>query len=120
MSRKLWLTVTVFAVFLAAVILSIVGLTQGIPVLAIVALVLAALAVVGYNYLVVNPMLLENAKKSARNACEAGQIIDPNLHDRLCGRLAKAPNDTEAADLHRKLIELKDKGDNPAETASES
>ena len=113
MSRRFWLNFTVFAVFLAAVILSVVGLTQGIPALAVVALVLAALAVVGYNYLVVNPMLLENAKKNARNACEAGQIIDPGLHDKLCSRLSKVPDDAEAADLHRKLTELNDKGVKP-------
>lgn len=118
MSRKLWLTVTVFAVFLAAVVLAVVGLTQNIPALAIVALVVAALAVVGYNYLILNPMLLENAKKSARNACEAGEIIDPGLHDRLCSRLAKAPADAEAADLHRKLTELKENADKPG-TAGE-
>ena len=114
MSRRFWLNFVVIAVFLAAVILSIIGLTMNIPALAVVALVLAALAVVGYNYLVVNPMLLENAKKSARHACEAGEIIDPGLHDRLCSRLAKAPADPEAAELHRKLTELKVNGKSPA------
>jgi hypothetical protein len=114
MSRSFWLKFIVFAVFLIAVILSILGLTLNIPALAIVALVLAALAVVGYNYLVVNPMLLENAKKSARDLCEAGQIVDPDLHEKLCSRLAKAPADPEAAELHRKLTDLKANGETPA------
>jgi hypothetical protein len=114
MSRRFWLNFTVFAVFLVAVVLSVIGLTMDIPALAIVALVLAALAVVGYNYLVVNPMLLENAKKSARELCEAGQIVDPGLHDRLCSRLAKAPSDAEAVELHRKLTDLKENAKTPA------
>jgi hypothetical protein len=113
MSRSFWLNFAVFAAFLAAIILSILGLTQGIPALAVVALVLAALAVVGYNYLVVNPMLLENAKQSARELCEAGQIVDPGLHDKLCSRLAKAPADAEAVELHRKLTDLKANGETP-------
>ena len=114
MLRRFWRHITVFAVFLVGVILSIIGLTMNIPALAIVALVLAALAVVGYNYLVVRPVMLENAKKSARELCEAGQIIDPGLHERLCSRLAKAPADAEAAELHRKLTDLKASGETPA------
>ena len=116
MSRRFWFNFTVFAAFLAAIILSILGLTLNLPALAVVALVLAALAVVGYNYLVVNPMLLENAKQSARELCEAGQIVDPKLHDRLCSRLAKAPADSEAAELHRKLTDLKANGETPGTT----
>ncbi len=114
MSRRFWQNLAVFALFLIAIILSILGLTLNLPVLAVVALVLAALAVVGYNYLVVNPMLLENAKKSARELCEAGQIVDPDLHEKLCSRLARAPADPEAAELHRKLTELKANGKTPA------
>jgi hypothetical protein len=109
MSGRFWRTTIVVVVFLAAIILSVLGLTQNIPALTIVALVLAALAVVGFNYLIVNPALLENAKRNARQYCEAGQIIDPGLHDRLCSRLSSAPKDTEAAELHRRLTELKEK-----------
>ena len=114
MSRRFWLNFTVFALFLIAIILSILGLTLNLPALAVVALVLAALAVVGYNYLIVNPMLLENAKKSARELCEAGQIVDPGLHEKLCSRLARAPADPEAAELHRKLTDLKANSQTPA------
>ena len=114
MSRRFWQKFTVFAVFLIAVVLSIVGLTLNIPAMAIVALVLAALAVVGYNYLVVNPMLLDNAKRSARELCEAGQVVDPGLHERLCNRLAKATADPEAAELHRKPTNLKENEKTPA------
>lgn len=120
MSQRFWRTTIVIATIVAAIVLAVVGLTQNIPALAIVALVLAALAVVGYNYLVVNPMLLENAKKSAREYCEAGQIIDPRLHDRLCSRLASAPGDTEAAELHRKLTGLRESGEETAGTNDES
>ncbi len=114
MSRRLWITTLLLLVTLAAIVtLSFIAFIQNIIPLVILVLVFAALAVVAFNYLVVNPALLENAKKSARNYCEAGQIIDPNLHDRLCGRLSSAPNDAEAADLHQKLQELKKK---PAKT----
>jgi hypothetical protein len=113
MLSRPWAISIVSVIFVAAVVLAVVGLTQNMPALAIVALVLAALTVVGFNYLVVNPMMLENAKKSARQYCEAGQIIDPGLHDRLCSRLARAPADAEAAELHRKLNELKENAGKP-------
>jgi hypothetical protein len=119
MLSRPWAISSVAVIFVAAVVLAVVGLVQNIPALAIVALVLAAIAVVGFNYLVVRPILLENAKKSAREYCEAGQIIDPNLHERLCSRLAGAPADAEAADLHRKLNELKANDGKPG-TAGES
>lgn len=115
MSRRLWVTTITLIVALAAIIvLAFIALFETIPTLSVVVLVFTALAVVAFNYLVVNPMLLENAKKSARSYCEAGQILDPKLHDRLCGRLSSAPEDTEAAELHRKLNELKEKGSKTA------
>jgi hypothetical protein len=114
MSRRLWITTLLLLVTLAAIVtLSFIAFIENIVPLAIIVLVFAALAVVAFNYLVVNPALLENAKKSARGYCEAGQIIDPNLHDKLCGRLAAAPNDAEAADLHQKLKELQKKPARP-------
>jgi flagellar biosynthesis component FlhA len=120
MLSRFWRTAIVLVIIVAAIVLAIIGLIQNIPAMAIVALVLAALAVVGYNYLVMNPARLENAKKSAREYCEAGQIIDPNLHEQLCSRLARAPQDSEAADLHHRLIELREKGEKQADTAGEA
>jgi hypothetical protein len=115
MSRRLWITaITLLIAIVAIVVLSFLALLENIPALSVVVLVFVALAVVAFNYLVVNPMLLENAKKSARSYCEAGQILDPKLHDRLCGRLSNAPEDPEAAELHKKLTELKEKSDNKA------
>ena len=58
------------------------------------------LAVVALQYLVVNPALLESAKNSARTYCEAGEIIDPKLNQKLCDRLATAPED-KLRDGHR-------------------
>ena len=112
MSHRLWVTTVVLAVFLAAIIiLSFLALLGNIPALSIVVLVFTAIAVAAFTYLVVNPALLERAKKNARNLCEAGQIIDPGLHDRLCSRLSGATGDLEAAELHKKLTELKKKSD---------
>ena len=112
MSRRLWITtLTLLIAIVAIVVLSFLALLENIPALSVVVLVFVALSVVAFNYLVVNPMLLENAKRSARTYCEAGQILDPKLHDRLCGRLSSAPEDTEARELHRKLNEIKAKAD---------
>jgi hypothetical protein len=108
MSRRLWVTTILLIITLAVIVtLAFIAFFRNIIPLFIVVLVFTALAVVAFNYLVVNPFLLESAKKSARNMCEIGQIIDPKLHDKLCGRLAVAPNDIEAMALHRKLRELK-------------
>ncbi len=110
MSRRLWITALTLVVALVAIIvLSFFALFETIPALSVVVLVFTALAVVAFNYLVLMPAQLENAKKSARSYCETGQILDPKLHDRLCGRLSSAPEDSEAAELHRKLNELKEK-----------
>ena len=112
MSRRLWITtLTLLIAIVAIVVLSFLALLENIPALSVVVLVFVALSVVAFNYLVVNPILLENAKRSARTYCEAGQILDPKLHDRLCGRLSSAPEDTEARELHRKLNEIKAKAD---------
>jgi hypothetical protein len=109
MSRRLWITTLLLIITLAVIIaLAFIAFFRNIISLFIIVLVFTALAVVAFNYLVVNPFLLESAKKSARNMCELGQIIDPKLHDKLCGRLAIAPNDVEAMALHRKLRELKE------------
>jgi hypothetical protein len=64
---------------------------------------------VALQYLVVNPALMEAAKKEARKYCEAGQIIDAGLKKVLCGRLAKAPNDPEAVRLKTELEKLQTK-----------
>lgn len=113
MSRRLRTTTFSLIAFMVVMIaLAFVALALDIPALSIVVLVLAALAVVAFNYMVVNPALLESAKKSARNYCEAGEIIDPGLHDKLCGRLSKAPKDAEAAELHKKLIDLRENAGN--------
>jgi hypothetical protein len=112
MSRRLWVTTILLIITLAVIItLAFIAFFENIIPLSIIVLVFTALAVVAFNYLVLNPFLLENAKKSARNLCETGQIIDPKLHDKLCGRLAIAPNDAEAAALHSKLKELKENRD---------
>jgi hypothetical protein len=112
MTRRLWVTTLLLIITLAAIItLSFIAFFENAVPLSIIVLVFTALAVVAFNYLVVNPYLLENAKKQARNFCEAGEIIDPKLHDKLCGRLAIAPNDAEAAALHQKLKEIKEKTD---------
>jgi hypothetical protein len=113
MSRRLWVTTIILVINLVVIItLAFIAFFKNIIPLFIIVLVFTALAVVAFNYLVVNPFLLESAKKSARNLCETGQIIDPKLHDKLCGRLAVAPNDVEAVALHRKLKELKETPDN--------
>jgi hypothetical protein len=95
--------------------LSFIAFIDAIPALSVAVLICLGLAVVAIQYLVVNPALLESAKRSARGYCEAGEIIDPGLHKRLCGRLATAHSDPEADDLHRKLDELREKADGAAE-----
>jgi uncharacterized membrane protein (DUF106 family) len=107
MSHRLWVTAIVIIVAVAAIIaLAFVSSVLQAPALAVIVLVCVALAIVALQYLVVNPALLESAKKNARAYCEAGEIIDPSLHKRLCDRLARAPDDPEAARLHQKLKEL--------------
>jgi hypothetical protein len=108
MSRRLWATTIILILFIAGIVtLSFIAFTQNITALSVVVLFFAALTVVAFNYLVLNPALLESAKREARNLCEAGQIVDPNLQKKLCDRLAKAPGDTEAAALHDRLKGLK-------------
>jgi ammonia channel protein AmtB len=110
MSRRLWVTAIVIIIAVAAVIaLSFIGFLEQIPALSVIVLVCLALAVVALQYLVVNPSLLETAKKSARTYCEAGEIIDPALNKKLCDRLDTAPGDPEAARLREKLNELQGK-----------
>jgi hypothetical protein len=110
MSRRLWVSAIVIIIAVAAIIaLSFVANLEQIPVLAVIVLVCVALAIVALQYLVVNPALLEAAKQDARKYCEAGEIIDPSLHRRLCDRLSRAPNDPEAARLHAELIKLQEK-----------
>jgi hypothetical protein len=107
MSRRLWVTAIVIIIAVAAVItLSFIAFLEQIPALSIIILVCLALAVVTLQYLVVNPALLEVAKKSARTYCEAGQIIDPALNKKLCDRLDTARGDPEAARLRQKLNEF--------------
>jgi hypothetical protein len=111
MSRRLWVTTIVLIIAVAAVIaLSFIAFIDQIPALSVVVLVCLGLAVVALQYLVVNPALLESAKKSARKYCDAGDIIDPGLHKRLCDRLASASEDSEATHLHGRLKELQEKG----------
>jgi hypothetical protein len=110
MSRRLWVTAIIIIVAVAAIIaLAFVSSIEQAPALAVIVLVCVALAIVALQYLVVNPALLNSAKKNARTYCEAGEIIDPSLHKRLCDRLSKAPGDPEAARLHAKLKEMQPK-----------
>jgi hypothetical protein len=110
MSRRLWVTAIVIIIAVAAVIaLSFIALLEQIPALAVIVLFFLALAVVALQYIVVNPALLEAAKKNARTYCEAGEIIDPALNKKLCDRLSKAPWDSEAVRLREKLNELQGK-----------
>ena len=107
MSRRLWVITIVIIIAVAAVIaLSFIAFLNQITALSVVVLVCLGLAVVALQYLVVNPALLESAKKSARTYCVAGEIIDPKLNKRLCDRLSTAPDDAEAARLREKLNEL--------------
>ena len=107
MSGKLWLTAAVFVIILGIVVaLAFVAVTQDVFTLQVAALLLAGGAIVGFDYLVIKPALLQGAKQQARGYCEAGQIIDAKLHDKLCKRLDSAPRDTEAAELKKKLGEL--------------
>jgi hypothetical protein len=110
MSRRLWVTAIVIIIAVAAIIaLAFVADLEQVPALAVIVLVCVAFAIVALQYLVVNPALLETAKKNARTYCEAGEIIDPSLHKRLCDRLSRAGDDPEAARLHDKLKELPQK-----------
>jgi len=112
MSHRLWVITIVLVTAVAAIIaLSFLAFAGNIIALSITVLILAALAVLTFDYLVFRPALLEYAKRRARNYCEAGQIVDPKLHQRLCERLSTAPGDAEAATLHQKLNELKGKED---------
>ncbi len=110
MSRRLWTITIIIIIAVAAVIaLSFVANLEQVPLLAIIVLICIALAVVALQYLVVNPALLDVAKRDARKYCEAGEIIDPGLNRKLCDRLARAPNDPEAVRLREKLNELQGK-----------
>jgi hypothetical protein len=111
MSRRLWVITIVLIVAVAAIIaLSFIAFIDQIPALSVAVLICLALAVVTLQYLVVRPAQLESVKKSARKYCEAGEIIDAGLHERLCGSLSAAKDDSEAAHLHGKLKELQEKG----------
>jgi hypothetical protein len=111
MSRRLWVITAVIIIAVAAAIaLSFIALFEQKTALSVTVLIFLALAVAALQYLVVNPALLESAKKSARKYCDAGQIIDPGLHKRLCDRLSSVTDDAEAAHLHEKLKELQEKG----------
>ena len=111
MSRRLWIiTIVIIIAVAAAIAISFVALFDQKTALSVVVLIVLALAVAALQYLVVNPALLEGAKRSARQYCEAGQIIDPGLHKRLCDRLSTVRDDAEAAHLHEKLKELQEKG----------
>ena len=110
MSRRLWVITTVIIIAVAAVIaLSFIAFINQIPALSVAVLVCLALAVVALQYLVVNPALLESAKQSARGYCDAGEIIDPGLNQKLCNRLTSAKDDPEAVRLNAKLKELQQK-----------
>jgi hypothetical protein len=110
MSRRLWtITIIIIVAVAATIVLSFIAFLDQKIALSVAVLVLLALAVTALQYLVVNPALLESAKKEARTYCDAGEIIDPQLHARLCSRLASAPQDTEAAHLHGKLKDLQQK-----------
>jgi|GEM_PF-4624793 len=107
MSRRLWvITIVIIAVVAVVIALSFVTDLRQTSYLSVVVLVCVALAIVALQYLVVNPSLLESAKKEARRYCEAGQIIDPGLKRVLCNRLSKAPKDPEAARLKTELEKL--------------
>ena len=49
------------------------------------------------------------AKKEAKKILTSGRIDNPKKLDRIFGILAKTPNDLEAADLWKKLQDLKNK-----------
>jgi len=114
MSRRLWVIAIIIIAAVAAVIaLSFFALFTQKTALSIVVIIGIALAVVALQYLVVNPALLESAKRSARQYCEAGQIIDPSLYKRLCNRLDSVKDDQEAAHLHGRLKELQEQSKKP-------
>ena len=69
MSRRLWVIAIVIIIAVAAVVaLSFIAFINQISALSVAVLICLALAVVALQYLVVNPALLESAKKSARNS----------------------------------------------------
>ena len=110
MSRRLWALSIILILFIVGiVVLSFIALIGNITALSVVVLFFAALTVVAFNYLVYGPALLESAKRQAKDMCAAGQIVDPKLHQKLCDRLAAAPEDEAAVELRRKLEELKNK-----------
>ncbi|HTY81276.1 MAG TPA: hypothetical protein VMB24_00675 [Dehalococcoidales bacterium] len=112
MSRRLWTIAIIIIIAVAAVIaLSFIALFTQKTALSVVVIICVALAVVALQYLVVNPALLQNAKKSAKKYCDAGQIIDPGLHKRLCDRLDSVKDDQEAVHLQERLKDLKEKGE---------
>jgi hypothetical protein len=111
MSRRLWIISIVIIIAVAAVIaLSFIAFFEQKITLSVVVLIGVGLAVTALQYLVVNPALLESAKRSARKYCDAGEIIDPGLHKRLCDRLSSVKDDQEAAHLHERLKDLQGKG----------
>ena len=110
MSRRLWIITIVIIIAVAALIaLSFIALFEQKTALSIAVLICISLAVVALQYLVVNPALLESAKRSARKYCDAGQIIDPGLQKRLCDRLSSVKDDQEAVHLQERLNELQKK-----------
>jgi hypothetical protein len=111
MSRRLWIITIVIIIAVAAVIvLSFIALFSQKTALSVIVLICIALAVTALQYLVVNPALLESAKRSARKYCDAGEVIDPNLHKRLCDRLSTVKDDQEAVHLQERLKDLQDMG----------
>jgi hypothetical protein len=111
MSRRLWVIAIIIIIAVAAVIvLSFIALFTQKTALSVVVIICIALAVVALQYLVVNPALLESAKRSAKKYCDAGQIVDPGLHKRLCDRLSTVKDDQEAVHLQERLKNLQEKG----------
>ncbi len=111
MSRRLWIIAIIIIIAVAAVIaLSFIAFFEQKTALSVVVLICLALAVTALQYLVVNPALLESAKRSARTYCDAGEVIDPGLHKRLCDRLSTVKDDQEAVHLHERLKDLQEKG----------
>ncbi|MDD5127857.1 MAG: hypothetical protein PHR43_07185 [Dehalococcoidales bacterium] len=110
MNRKLWLTSAVFVIILAVIVaLTFLAISEDEFTLQVAVLLLAGGAIIAFDYLVVKPVLLADAKQKARGYCEAGRILDPKLYGKLCKRLGSAPKDAEAAELRKKLEELPQK-----------
>ncbi|MDD4859575.1 MAG: hypothetical protein PHR56_05155 [Dehalococcoidales bacterium] len=107
MNGKLWLTAGIFVVILAVIVaLAFLAISENQVSLQIAVLLLAGGAIVGFDYFVIKPALLASAKDKAKQYCEAGQILDPKLHAKLCKTLGSAPKDPEAAELKKKLDDL--------------